>query len=194
MKMRRESAATVKKTEPRKKVCTTMIEKNGCRYQESGAWCRMRVWSAQGAKVPSQVPAIMPVKVKRVVTKEPAQRPPEIAELGDGFGKEKLEGVSLEVAEDRCAEDGGDDDGAEPDGADIVVGVRVGAVEEDFAAVTAADRAEVFGCDAEEREREPEQEVNVGGDALDAELELEGEELPKHGHSGVLSGWWCFGG
>jgi hypothetical protein len=42
--------------------------------------------------------------------------------------------------------------------------------------------------DAEELEGEPEQEVDVGGDALGAELELEGEELPELGHAAGLLG------
>ena len=34
----------------------------------------------------------------------------------------------------------------------------------------------------EEAEGEPDSEVDVGRKALEAELELEGEELPEHGH------------
>ena len=57
----------------------------------------------------------------------------EVGEFGDGLGEEDLKGVALKVAKDGRAEDGGDDNGAEPDGADVVVGVRVWAVEKDFA-------------------------------------------------------------
>ena len=34
MKILRVSAATRKKSEPMKKICTTTMEKNGCRYHQ----------------------------------------------------------------------------------------------------------------------------------------------------------------
>ncbi len=70
-----------------------------------------------------------------------------------------------------------DDDDAEEAGADVVIGVGVGAVEQDLA-VGVADGAEAFAGYAEELEHKPEQEVDVGGEALRAELELECKEFP----------------
>src|SRR5208283_2366096 len=49
-------------------------------------------------------------------------------------------------------------------------------------AVGTANRAETLGRDVEEAEGEPGSEVNVSGETLEAELQLEGEELPEHGH------------
>src|SRR3984957_4944397 len=107
--------------------------------------------------------------------------PAEIAEFGDRLGEQNLVGVALEVAEDGSAEDGSDDDDAEQRGSDIVVGIRVGRIQKNLA-IAVADGAEVFRGHAEERKREPEQEVDVGREALEAEPEFEGEELPKQRH------------
>ena len=75
MKILRERAATRKKSEPRKKIWKTTMEKNGCRYQER--WLGpMRAWSAQGASVPKNSPKSRPEKAKTVATNDPAQRPP----------------------------------------------------------------------------------------------------------------------
>ena len=69
------SAATQKKSVPRKKICTTTKERNGWKYHQR--WPElMRVWSAHGASVPAITPKTMPLKAKVVATMEPAQRPP----------------------------------------------------------------------------------------------------------------------
>ena len=75
MKIFRVSAQIAKKMDPKKNTWTTMIERNGCRYHHK--WLGpIRAWSAHGAKVPMNVPAIIPEKVNTVVTNDPAQRPP----------------------------------------------------------------------------------------------------------------------
>jgi hypothetical protein len=43
-----------------------------------------------------------------------------------------------------------------------------------------------FSGDAQEREGEPQQKIHVGGNALAAEAQLEGEEFPKHSHDANL--------
>ena len=80
----------------------------------------------------------------------------QVGEFRDGLSEENLISVALEVAENGCAEDGGDNDDAEQSRAEIVVGVGVRSIEQDFA-IAAADWSEVFGRDIEEREREPQQ-------------------------------------
>src|SRR5580658_5329760 len=105
----------------------------------------------------------------------------EVSELRDGLREEDLDGVALEIAQSGSAENGGDDDDAEEADAGIVIDVGPRAVEQNLAVGT-ADGPEAFAGDAEEVEGEPDQEINVSGDALEAEFELEREELPEHGH------------
>ena len=143
----------------------------------------MRVWSAQGAKVPRHVAEEQAGEGEDGGDEGAGPASAEVGELGDGLGKEDLVGVALEVAQDGGAEDGGDDDDAEEREADVVVGVGVRPIEQDLA-VAVADRAEAFDGDVEERKREPERKVDVGGEALEAELELEGEEFPEQCHVG----------
>src|SRR5471032_11343 len=179
MKILRDRAATRKKREPRKKIWKTTMEKNGCRYQER--WLGpMRAWSAQGARVPKNSPKSRPEKADRG-GERPGPASAEVGELRDGLGEEDLDGVALEIAQDGGAEDSGDDDDAEEGDADIVIYVGIGAVEQHLA-VGIADGAEALAGDVEEAEGEPDSEVNVGGEALEAELELECEELPEHSH------------
>ena len=117
----------------------------------------MRVWSAQGAKVPRKVPKQHAGEGEDGGDEGASPASAEVGEFGDGLGKEDLVGVALEVAQDGGAEDGGDDDDAEERGADVVEGVGVRAVEKDLA-VAVADGAEAFGGNVEEGKREPEQQ------------------------------------
>ena len=105
----------------------------------------------------------------------------EIGELGDRLGEQHLVGVALEVAQDRRAEDGGDDDHAEQAEPMSLSVFAYGPLSSTlpFALPTGPKLSEAI---AEEREGEPAQKVDVGGNALRAELQLEGEELPEHGH------------
>src|ERR1700721_3679883 len=69
-------AATVKNSEPMKKICITTMDRKGCKYHQ--AWFGpIRAWSAQGAKVPTYAPTTSPKNTSTVVTNEPAQRPPK---------------------------------------------------------------------------------------------------------------------
>src|SRR6185312_1769431 len=84
MTSRRLSAATAKNSEPRKKIWTTLMARNGCRYHHR--WLgAIRAWSAHGAKVPKKVPTIIPEKANTVVTNDAAHRPPRYAALAIGF-------------------------------------------------------------------------------------------------------------
>src|ERR1017187_2067675 len=106
---------------------------------------------------------------------------PEVGQLWDGLGKQDLNGVALEIAQDGGAKDRGDDDDAEEADADIVIDIGIGAVEQHLA-VGVADGAEVLAGAVEEAEGEPDSEVNVGREALKPEFKLEGEEFPEHVH------------
>src|SRR5580658_10488700 len=84
MKIFRVSAATVKNAEPMKKIWITTTKRKGCRKFQR--WLGpIRVWSAQGAKVPSHAPSTRPENAKTVVTNEPAQRPPRYANFEMGL-------------------------------------------------------------------------------------------------------------
>ena len=75
MKIFRVSAAMQKKSDPRKNIWITVIERNGCSCHQ--IWPEtMRVWSAHGANFPASSPKTRPLKQTTVVTKEPSQRPP----------------------------------------------------------------------------------------------------------------------
>src|SRR5271170_6763065 len=56
----------------------------------------------------------------------------EVGEFGDGLGEDDLEGIALEVAQDRAAEDGGDDDDAEEGNDDVEDAGGEGSVEKDL--------------------------------------------------------------
>ena len=96
-----------------------------------------------------------------------------------------LVSVALEVPQDRRSENRGDDDHAEKAGVEVLERVGVGAIQQDLA-IGAANGTETLGGNAEERKSQPRHKVNVGGDALNPEAQLEGEEFPKHGDSLVL--------
>ena len=98
----------------------------------------MRAWSAQGAKVPRKVPEHHAGEDENRGDEGAGPASAEVGELGDGLSKEDLISVALEVAKDRSAEDGGDYDDSEERGEDVVIGIGVGAVEQDLA-VPAAD-------------------------------------------------------
>ena len=82
--IRRESAATQKYKLPRKKICTTVMDRNGCKYVHRWMGAR-RSFSAQGMNVPSIPPAISPEKTKIVTTNEAVHRPPRYANFEIGF-------------------------------------------------------------------------------------------------------------
>ena len=96
----------------RKKICTTVMARNGCRYQPRWPGA-IRVWSAQGASVPRASPKTMPLKAEDGGDEGTCPAAAEISELGDRLGEDELVGVALEVAQDRGAEDGRNDQHAE---------------------------------------------------------------------------------
>src|SRR5580704_3169630 len=98
----------------------------------------------------------------------------KVRELRDGLGKQDLVGVALEIAQDVRAEDCCHNDDAEESGRDVVVSVGEGGVQQDFA-IAVANRSEVLRRNAQEGKRDPQQEVDVSGEALEAELEFESE-------------------
>ena len=110
--------------------------------------------------------------------------PAQIGELGDRLGEQHLVRVALEIAQYRGAEYRSDDDEAEQAGNHIVQGVAEGPIQQHLA-VGAANRPEALRGDAEERESEPEQKVDIGRHALGAEAKLEGKEFPEHCHDGL---------
>ena len=75
MKILRVSAATMKNSDPMKKICMTTMERNGCRYHaqmvrpDAGVIGPRRERAQEGSDQ-------HPRKRETVVTKEPAQRPP----------------------------------------------------------------------------------------------------------------------
>ena len=105
----------------------------------------------------------------------------EVRELRNGLGEKNLVGVALEIAEDRSSEDRGNHDHAEESGKKIVESIGVRGIQHDLA-IAAADRAKAFRGHAEKRKHEPEQEIHIRREALEAELQLESEELPKQSH------------
>ncbi len=109
----------------------------------------------------------------------------EVGEFRNGFGEQDLVGVALEIAQDGGAEDGRHDDNAKEGGRDVVESVREGRVQENLA-IAVADRTKIFGGDTEKGKRGPDHEVDVGGEALEAELKFEGEELPEQRHVRIL--------
>src|ERR1700683_481075 len=105
----------------------------------------------------------------------------QVGEFRNRLGKQDLIGVTLKVAQDRSPEDRSNDDDAKQRRANIVVSVGEGSIEKNLA-IAVANRAEALGGNVEKGKRDPDGEVNVGGEALEAELELEGEEFPKLRH------------
>src|SRR6185312_2734306 len=55
--------------------------------------------------------------------------------------------------------------------------------------LSVAEVDEAFGSNAEEAEGEPDQEIDIGRPAFEAEFQFEGEELPEEGHRFGLR--WC---
>jgi hypothetical protein len=103
----------------------------------------------------------------------------EVRELGDGLGEDDLVGVALEVTQDGRAEDGGDDDAAKEGKDEVDEAGGEGAVEQDLV-VAGVD--EVVDSNRHEAEREEQREVDVGREALRAELELKCKEFPELCH------------
>src|SRR5579864_4215812 len=105
----------------------------------------------------------------------------EVSELGDRLGEKNLVGVALEITENGSSEDRGNHDDPEESGKEIVEGVGERGIQYNLA-IAAADRAKAFRGNAKKRKHEPEQEVHIRREALEAELQFEGEELPKQCH------------
>ena len=156
----------VKKIAPRKKIWTTVMRKKACRYQWNG------VGGDAGVVGPGSERA---GGLAEDESEEDADggdegaspAAAEVSELGDGLGEDDLVGVALEVAQDGGAEDGGDDDAAEEGEDEVDEAGGEGAVEQDLV-VAGVD--EVVDGDGHEGEGEEEREVDVGGEALRAEV------------------------
>jgi hypothetical protein len=125
-----------------KKICTTTIERNGCRYHA-------RRFGDQSEEH----------EHRRHERTGPASA--QVGELGYWFGEQHLVGVALKIPENRGAENRGDDDDAEQTGKRVVQDVAEGPVQQ-YLAVGVGDRTESFRRDTEEREGEPDQEIDVG--------------------------------
>ena len=105
----------------------------------------------------------------------------EVRKLRYRFCEENLVSIALKITQDRCTEDRGDNDDAEQARRGIVVGIRKGAVQQNFA-VRVSDNSEAFRRDIQERVRQPNEEVNIRRNAFAAKANLESKELPKHCH------------
>ena len=101
----------MKNSEPMKKIWTTTMDRNGCRYQAEMIGTDAGVVSprCEGAEVGSEQQS---GEGEDGGDEGPGPASAQVGELRDGLGEEDLVGVALEIAQDGGAEDGGDDDHA----------------------------------------------------------------------------------
>ena len=112
MKILRVSAAMQKKSEPRKKIWITVMERNGWRYHQMWPG-RCGCGRPTGRTCRASSPKTSPLKQKTAGDEGAEPAAAQVGELGDRLGEDELIGVALKVAEDRGAEDRGDYDRAE---------------------------------------------------------------------------------
>src|ERR1700761_510294 len=93
----------------------------------------------------------------------------QIGELRNRLSEKYLISIALKVAQHRGAKDSRDDDDSEERRADIIEGVRIRGIEQDFA-IAEADRSKTFRCDAKKSKSEPDREIYPSRNAFCAEL------------------------